>query len=196
MKLMVFPIFPRRRNRRKQLRRAALTGVAAGLAGAFAMSQFSGVWERLFPASAGRPRGVAGLRPVAAETRRRLMHASQQEWDSTLNTAGGLARNVLDRPLTQKQRERGAVAVHYAVGAAAGAGYAVLHDFFPEAGLGAGALFGAGLWLLAEEIGMPVLHLSAWPRQYSAAMQVNSLGEHVAYGMTTELLRRALRRRL
>lgn len=43
---------------------------------------------------------------------------------------------------------------------------------------------------------MPLLHLSASPRQYSLAAQAQSLGEHVVYGVTTELVRRALQEAL
>jgi len=38
--------------------------------------------------------------------------------------------------------------------------------------------------------------LNAKPRGYSVLMHLNSLGEHVVYGMTAELVRRALLRAL
>ncbi len=124
------------------------------------------------------------------------MHASPQEWDSTLNTATTLARHVLRHPLRDDRRELGAVAVHYGTGASMGAGYAVLREFLPSAALGSGVVFGALLWLCAQEIAMPLLHLSGSPRQYSFAAQAQSLGEHLAYGISTELVRRALQEAL
>ncbi len=39
---------------------------------------------------------------------------------------------------------------------------------------------------------MPWLGLNAMPHDYSVLMHLNSLGEHVVYGMTAELVRRTL----
>ncbi len=175
------PLF--RIHRRPDLRNAILAGLIGGLAGAWAMSRFSAVWER-----------AAGAGPLRQQTN--LMHASPQEWDSTLNAATMLARRVLHHPLRDEQRDLGAVAVHYATGASMGAGYAVLREFLPSAGLGNGAIFGALLWLCAQEIAMPLLHLSGSPRQYSVAAQAQSLGEHLAYGISSELVRRAVQEAL
>lgn len=161
------------------------------------MNAFSAGWEKAMPASAGHPEG----RTINIEEGRRRrrpapMHASQQEWDSTMSTASAVARKVLKRPLPEAEKERGAVAVHYAIGGAMGAGYAVMREYVPEVGAGAGAVFGAAMFVLAQEIGTPLLGLSKPLRQYSLAMQANSMGEHVVWGLTTEAVRRALRRLL
>jgi len=202
MKLLAFRTF-RPLAERKDAGKAVLAGMAGGLAGAWAMNCFSAAWER----STGQsPPPHSG------------MHASRQEWDTTLNTATVVARYVLHRRLREQQRERGAVAVHYAVAASMGAGYAVLRELLPNTGgwptlvapggarperqrrgatgwgsVSVGAAFGAALWLGAQEIGMPLLHLSGWPRQYSLLEQAQSFGEHLAYGVTTELVRCAVR---
>ncbi len=49
---------------------------------------------------------------------------------------------------------------------------------------------------MAQEIGTPLMGLSKPIRDYTLAMQANSLGEHVVWGVATELVRRALRRAL
>jgi uncharacterized membrane protein YagU involved in acid resistance len=178
-----------------KLGRAALAGMAGGVAGAWAMSAFSAGWEKLMPASAGRPQGRTINVAEARQRRPAPMHASQQEWDSTMNTATAVARKVLQRRLPQTQKERGAVAVHYAIGGVMGAGYAVVREYVPAVGAGAGAVFGAAMFVLAQEIGTPLMGLSKPVRDYSPAMQANSMGEHVAWGLTTETVRRALRRK-
>ncbi len=122
------------------------------------------------------------------------MYASQQEWDSTLHAATAVAMRVLRRRLTEQQRESGAVTIHYGIGATAGAAYAVLREIMPQAGAACGAAFGATMWLVFEETGMPLLGWTRPARQYSLAEHANSLGEHVAYGVATELVRRAVRR--
>ena len=166
-----------RRNR--DWRKAALVGMAAGLAGGWAMSGFSALWEH-----------ADGGTPVPGQ----LMHASRQEWDSTTNAAQAVARRLHTTPLSAGQRVRGAVAVHYAIAAAMGAAYGVWREAFPRTRLGAGSAFGAALWLSAQEIGMPLMHLSGSPRQYSLREQAQSLGEHVAYGITVEMAARAWER--
>lgn len=179
------------RTRRLELRKAVFAGLLGGLAGAWAMSCFSDGWERAAELARGSE----------TKSRRRkapppLMHASQQEWDSTVNTAVVVARQVLHRRLRRNQRELGAVVVHYAVGASMATGYAVLREFWPGARLAAGAFFGAALWLAAQEVAMPLLRLSGSPRQYSLPAQAQSLGEHVVYGCTTEIVLRVVQETL
>ena len=158
------------------------------------MTAFSAGWQKLLPASAGSPnRRTVNI----AEARRHYrppMHASQQEWDSTLNTAVALAEKVLHRPLPERQRELGAVVVHYLVGAVFGAAYGAAREVLPDAGRGVGAVFGAAVFVLAQEIGTPRMGLSKPLRDYSVAMQANSLGEHVVWGVTTDVVARGIER--
>jgi uncharacterized membrane protein YagU involved in acid resistance len=72
------------------------------------------------------------------------------------------------------------------------AGYAAAGDIYPPLPAGSGASFGIVFWLLGDELAMPLLGLNAMPRDYSVLMHLNSLGEHVVFGMTAELVRRAL----
>jgi uncharacterized membrane protein YagU involved in acid resistance len=173
------------------LGKAALAGLAGGLAGAFAMSQFSRRWGRLVPQGSGSPRRSRVI-PFAVR-QRSGMGASRQEWDSTLNATVAVTR-VLRMPLGAAQRERGAVAVHYTVGAALGGFYGVIREYFPDAAGAWGAAFGLTVWLVLEEGGMPLLGWTRPPLQYSLADHINALGEHVAYGVATEAVCRLLRR--
>ncbi len=172
--------------------KAAVAGLVAGLAGAWAMSAFSAGWEKVLPASAGRPQPHTASMAEARQQRTPPMHASQQEWDTTLNTATVVARTIVHGPLSVSQQERGAVAVHYAVGAAMGALYAIAREYVPQLAAGEGAPFGAAVFLIAQEFEMPRMGLSKPAGQYSVAMHANSLGEHVVWGIATELVRRAL----
>ncbi len=156
------------------------------------MSVFSDAWEKLLPASAGKPEPQAVTISRARRRKAPAMHASQQEWDSTLNTAVALAQSVTGHPPSEEEQERGAVAVHYAIGAIFGVLYSVAREHLPEIGAGAGAPFGAAAFVVAQEIGTPRLGLSKAVGKYSLSMQANSLGEHVAWGVTTELTRRLL----
>lgn len=178
---------------RRELARGLAAGFVGGLAGGVAMSLFSAAWARLLPASRGEPLQYPPPanrpRPPIAQGTSALA-ASQQEWDST----EAAAQAVLRRELLPRQRIRAAIAMHFAVSAAAGALYGVSAELLPQSAAGCGVVFGTGLWALAQELAMPALRWSRPLNRYSPAMQLNSLGEHVAFGVTTELVRRAARK--
>ena len=74
-----------------------------------------------------------------------------------------------------------------------GAIYGALAEYSPASRLGAGSLFGAVLFVAADEIAVPALGLGKSPSQVSAGSQANHLAAHVVYGTTVELLRSTLR---
>lgn len=178
----------------RNLTRGAAAGFLAGLAAGAAMSVFSAAWFRVLPGSRGRPLQYPPPEDPAPSTAASSpLAASQQEWDSTESAAVSVAHRVLARRLAPRQRVWGAVAAHFAVSAAAGAVYGAAAELLPAVAAGSGLIFGAGLWLTAQEVLMPALGWSRPLPQYSLAMQANSLGEHLAYGIATDGLRRALR---
>ena len=48
-----------------------------------------------------------------------------------------------------------------------------------------GALFGAGLWLLGDELAIPLLGLSDKPTSYPATSHLQSLAQHLGFGVAT-----------
>src|SRR5437764_931818 len=54
----------------------------------------------------------------------------------------------------------------------------------PRAVLG-GALFGAGLWLLGDELAVPLLGLSDKPTTYPVKSHLQSLAQHLGFGVAT-----------
>ena len=62
--------------------------------------------------------------------------------------------------------------------------------------LSGGAAHGVGLWLLGDEVTVPLLGLQEGPTAVSPAGHINRLGAHLAYGLataaTTQILRRIL----
>jgi hypothetical protein len=53
------------------------------------------------------------------------------------------------------------------------------------------SFFGAGMWLLGNEVLLPAIGIIK-REDYNLAMQANGLGEHLAYGLTTDLICRQL----
>jgi hypothetical protein len=151
-----------------------------GLAGAWAMDQFTRVWNKVVPQSQHE------------SNRRPPLPYSQQEWDSTSRTAALIAKYAAGRNLTDTERRQGAQIVHFTVGAAGGALYGALLGRRSKRLISSGAWFGMLLWLVGEELAMTVFEINDPPQSYSTAMHANSLGEHIAYGTTLGLFSNAL----
>ncbi len=171
-----------RRRKDVSIPNMIFVGAAAGLAGAWAMSQFTKVWNGLL-----RPQraNALPLRPIPY---------SEQEWDSTSRIASAIGSAALGRPLSADEKKRGAVLVHYGVGGAAGIVYAILVQRRSTITNQCGALFGLGLWLIADELLMPCLGLSRKRGSYSLQAQANSLGEHLIYAAMADSVYRRLSR--
>lgn len=83
---------------------------------------------------------------------------------------------------------------HYSFGAAAGAFYGVLRETQHAPG---GAAFGAELWVVAEQVGLPVAGLSPIPIEASpASTNAQHFAAHVVYGLTIALVYATVRRAL
>jgi hypothetical protein len=85
-------------------------------------------------------------------------------------------------------------AIHWAYGIEMGGAYGLLHN---GAGvLAGGVAFGAALWLLGDEIGVPLLGLAEGPKAFPVSLHVETFGAHIAYGLAaaaaTELVERVL----
>ncbi len=141
------------------------------------MAQFAAIWNS-----------------AAAKPQHGSFSGSPQEREATLNLSAQLTKKVLGRRLSRRDREIGAAALHYVNGAALGALYSVLTELVPAVTWGRGATFGAVFWYFGDEIGLPAFGLLRPPREYSRSARLNALGEHVVYGVTTDLVRRMLRR--
>ncbi len=59
-----------------------------------------------------------------------------------------------------------------------------------------GAAFATGLWLLGDELAVPMLGLQGGPTTVTPADHVNRLGAHLAYGLATTAITRVLNRML
>ena len=86
--------------------------------------------------------------------------------------------------------------MHYAVGAVSGGIYGGLAEIVPTLEVGEGLGFGAGLWLIADEVTVPALKLSKPPTAFPISMHVYVLASYLVYGWVTEQVRRTVRRAL
>lgn len=89
-------------------------------------------------------------------------------------------------------REALSQAVHWSYGASMGALYGALRAGREGLDLAGGLAFGAALWLLGDELAVPVLGLSKGPTAYPAEQHVHRLGAHLVYGAATAVVAQTL----
>ncbi len=66
-------------------------------------------------------------------------------------------------------------------------------ELTPFVTIGAGLPFGAAVWLAADEAAVPALGLSESPTEVPLSTHAYALVSHFVYGVTTEVVRRAIR---
>ena len=163
-----------------QVWKGAMAGAVAGLAAAFLMTRFH-------VALSGR--GLSGSENPQSNK------PVQDGDDAPMKVADEAAQATLGRALTaDEKRAIGGPLAHYAFGAIAGAFYGMLRETEHAPG---GAVFGAELWAIADQLGLPMAGLSPWPQQaYPPGTNAESLAAHLVYGLSTagvySIVRKAL----
>ena len=102
--------------------------------------------------------------------------------------AQAIATRLLRRRLTDEELRVAAPLIHFLFGAAVGALYGVYAEDRRRQMSGVG--FGTTVWLLADEIAMPLLKLSAPTTRRPVEMHLQSFASHVVFGTATEMTRR------
>jgi putative membrane protein len=155
--------------------KGAAAGIAGGLLASWIMNQFQTAMSRLAGEGDGQGSDSGGE-------------------DATVKTAERVSRGVFDHELSKEEKKTAGPAVHYAMGAVSGGIYGAVSELLPVARWGLGLPFGAAVWLLADEVALPALGLSKKPNEYPASVHAKALASHLVYGLSTDLVRRGLRR--
>ncbi len=82
------------------------------------------------------------------------------------------------------------------MGATSGAIYGAMAELLPSVTLGAGLPFGTAVWLIADEATLPALGLAKSPTEVPVSKHAYALASHFVYGLTTDIVRRVVRRTL
>lgn len=96
--------------------------------------------------------------------------------------------------LSDAQRQQAGMAIHWALGAGAGATYGLLRSRVPAAGAGAGLVFGAGFWLAMDEGANYALGLTPGPTAFPWQTHARGLAGHLVFGVTADTALRLLDR--
>lgn len=160
----------------KSVWKGAVAGLAGGIAGTLAMTAFQSFWSR---AQSESPNG----------------HGPTEE-PATVKAACDIAQRVFHRPLTEGEKGHAGLMVHYGFGAMSGAFYGALSELSPVTRMGAGLVFGSGLFVTADEVLVPLLGWSGAPQKYPVTSHLYGWASHAVYGVSSELARRMVRSRL
>ncbi len=171
-------------NRAGGLEQLWLVGFAGGLLGAVAMDLFSRAviavrnGREATGAAPGHDRLGRGVQPPQAE--------GPAEHDATVRV-GTAAYHALtaSTPGRAAQSWLG-TAVHYAFGGTVGAWYAVTGEHLPMIRAAHGTAFGSAVWIVADEMIMPLLGLSRGPRQMPLGIHAFALAVLWVYVLTLE----------
>jgi len=130
---------------------------------------------------------------TAERARPKQTASAAKDEPTTVKAAERLAETVLHTELPEEVKPVAGEAVHYGMGALSGAIYGAVAEMLPFARAGNGLLFGAVLWWVADNIGVPAVGLSKMPSEYPPSTHAYALSSHLAYGFVTETVRRVLR---
>ena len=172
--------------------KGAAAGLVAGLAATWVMTRFQELSGKL----AGNHAEERAPQHSAKRGTRESAEGNGQGEDATVRAAARLSRGLFHHELGKREKEVAGPALHYGFGALTGAVYGALAELTPGVTRGAGAPFGAAVWLAADEITVPALRLSGPPWEYPPLVHARALGAHLVYGLATEGLRRLVRRAL
>lgn len=107
----------------------------------------------------------------------------QAKKESTTATAARrLVTGLAMRPLPPEKKEAAGYLVHFGFGAAWGAALSMVmrRPTIPR-----GLAFGAAVWMLSDNVLLPLLRLGDWPDRYPPGTHAKALLAHLAYGAGT-----------
>lgn len=107
-----------------------------------------------------------------------------------------LAEKIAGHELSGASKTLAAESLHWTFGAAAGAVYGALAEFYPNATSRHGANFGMTLMALTHEGALPAFGLSAQPADQSTREKSSEMVTHVLFGVVAESVRRMVRNRI
>jgi hypothetical protein len=177
-----------------------IAGAAGGLVASWVMNQFQALLSRMTH-GVERPHGAQSLQQgsprhgVARELQERGL--DREADNAAVRIAVLVSERLFGLELAEREkREIAGAVVHYAFGVATGGIYGAIAELNPATTTGAGLPFGAAVWLIADEIVVPALGLSKPPTKIPLSTHAYSIASHLVYGLTTEIVRRELRRAL
>lgn len=156
--------------------KTASAGALAGLAASWVMNQFQSLWAK-------------AAKELSTNSGTGQESGGEGE-DATVKTAEALSHKLFCHELAGEEKKWAGPVVHYSFGTLVGAVYGVLAESVPATRAGSGAVYGTIVWLVADEIGVPVFGLSKPSWEAPASSHARALASHLVYGISADLARR------
>lgn len=172
--------------------RGFLLGLVGGAVGTMAMG---GYWKAATalvgkdPRAVGREDGPHALDSIS------LIGRHHGEEESSTAAIGRIAYAVVAGKAPQTDETKAALSylVHYGYGSLQGGLYGALTGEPGRREVIDGAAYGTGLWLLGDELAIPLLGLADGPGKYPLGQHLHRWGAHLCYGLATAATTKALR---
>ncbi|MCP9493887.1 MAG: DUF1440 domain-containing protein [Pyrinomonadaceae bacterium MAG19_C2-C3] len=174
-------------------------GLVGGLVASVVMNQFQKLCSKLMTGeekSHGAQSLQQGTPQHGAGEMLQERGSDDEQDDAAERLANVVSVGVFDRELTKSEKQTAGTALHYAYGISMGALYGAAAELAPAVTFGTGAGYGAVIWITADEGVVPALGLSKSPTEYPLSIHAYALASHLVYGLTTEVVRNAVRRAL
>jgi hypothetical protein len=168
----------RSRRRNQDVAIQVIGGLVGGLVASYAMERFQRMLGRVSHDLGGAP-GAGGQQ-----------YRKPQSEPAPYVAADAIARATTGEPVPPAYKPAAGSAIHYAFGASVGAIYGAAAARTPDIAAWGGVPFGASVWLMADEMGMPAMGLAKPPGDYPLQDHVTALASHLIYGATTDCVRR------
>ena len=157
-----------------------VAGLIGGLVAAWTMERFQEALHRVSEDMESAPGGGG------------QQHRPPQSEPATYKAADLVSEAVTGEQVPREYKPAAGSLVHYAFGGAIGAIYGAAAARTPDVTSWVGLPFGATVWLIADEMGVPLAGLSHPPTEYPLSSHLSAFATHLVYGATTECVRRAL----
>jgi hypothetical protein len=152
------------------LARNVLFGALAGTAATFIMTQFQSrtqpLMQKVKESSSGEKKD----------------ESSEKGEASTTQVAEKIFSTMRHSELPKEKKDQAGQWVHYGFGTLMGAGFGALASLRPLRSMGRGLIYGSLVWLVADEIGVPVARLSPPPWKVDGLTHAYALLSHLVYG--------------
>ena len=163
------------KNSEKNIFKGIIAGAIGGLVASFVMTKYQELTQN-FSTDTGDPK--------------------EKSEPANVKAAALISENLFDRKLSKSEKDTAGEVMHYLMGGISGAIYGATVEYSDLAKKGAGFPFGSAVWAIADDVVVPALGLSKMPTEYRLSTHAYALSSHWVYGLTSELVRKAVRKAL
>jgi putative membrane protein len=160
-----------------------IAGAIAGITASYMMNEFQSLW-------------ATAQDSLTPESEKDHDRGKSKGDDATVKVAEVFAEKTTGEVIPEEEKSAAGSVVHYTFGAALGAAYGLAASRTPVVTSGYGTFYGSAVWLVADEIAVPLAGLSASPISSPLTTHLNALAAHWIYGFTTDLVMRGIVKKL